>query len=118
MRPKSVDLPRYRGHVGRGLVRVVVYLLLQWVSAALQGFIRSHLSSHRLIRHLGLLPSRGTDRSTNDFPPALREELGDAFTNITWMSHWGLYEDHPVTGWPKAHRPGKVGRRKGGAAYR
>jgi hypothetical protein len=27
-------------------------------------------------------------------------------TNSTWVTHWGLYEDYPFSGWKAAHRPG------------
>lgn len=32
-------------------------------------------------------------------------------TNVTWLTYWGLYKDHPIGGWKAAHRPGKVGGR-------
>ncbi|KAG1659278.1 hypothetical protein FOA52_008207 [Chlamydomonas sp. UWO 241] len=28
------------------------------------------------------------------------------YTNATWLTHWGLYENHTFAGWEAAHRPG------------
>ncbi|GLI67604.1 hypothetical protein VaNZ11_011846 [Volvox africanus] len=35
------------------------------------------------------------------------EDVRQAFINMTWLHHWGLYEDFPYSGWKAAHRPGK-----------
>ncbi len=58
-------------------------------------------------------PLMSVSRSVNDFPLGLRRKYADSFANLTWLSHWGLFEDHPATGWTASHRPGKVGRMRG-----
>ncbi|EFJ50986.1 acetylglucosaminyltransferase [Volvox carteri f. nagariensis] len=36
-------------------------------------------------------------------------EIRDATANMTWLHHWGLWEDWNASGWKAAHRPGKIG---------
>ena len=36
------------------------------------------------------------------------EEVRNALVNATWLTHWGLYKEHKLPGWPASHRPGKV----------
>ncbi|GLC51474.1 hypothetical protein PLESTB_000506400 [Pleodorina starrii] len=47
------------------------------------------------------------DLGVNDFTPSWRHHMGSAFQNITWLTHWGLYDRHPEYSWEAAHRPGK-----------
>ncbi len=36
------------------------------------------------------------------------KEVRQMAVNVTFLTHWGLYEDQPRGDWPKSHRPGKV----------
>ncbi|EFJ44782.1 acetylglucosaminyltransferase [Volvox carteri f. nagariensis] len=56
--------------------------------------------NRHLIIHTG-------DMGINDFPLATRRELNESLSNITWLTHWGLHEYHPIAKWYPAHRPGK-----------
>lgn len=35
-------------------------------------------------------------------------EVRKALDKATWLTHWGLHEEHELTNWPPSHRPGKV----------
>ncbi|GLC45721.1 hypothetical protein PLESTB_000505900 [Pleodorina starrii] len=47
------------------------------------------------------------DIGVNEYPNRVRKEMSEAMANITWLTHWGLYEEHPTYKWDAAHRPGK-----------
>lgn len=36
-------------------------------------------------------------------------EMRAATSNMTWLTHWGLHEDHPIAPWKAGHVSGKVG---------
>ncbi|EFJ44781.1 acetylglucosaminyltransferase [Volvox carteri f. nagariensis] len=56
--------------------------------------------NRHLIIHTG-------DMGIADLPADMRSRLKSAFSNITWLTHWGIYQYHPVAKWYPAHRPGK-----------
>lgn len=35
-------------------------------------------------------------------------ELRALTANATWLTHWGLVREHPISKWKAAHVPGKV----------
>ncbi|GFR41319.1 hypothetical protein Agub_g2003 [Astrephomene gubernaculifera] len=56
---------------------------------------------HRhLIIHTG-------DLGVQEYPLTMRRQLNDTFSNLTWLTHWGLHTYHPGPKWHPAHRPGK-----------
>ncbi|GIL72456.1 hypothetical protein Vretimale_4167 [Volvox reticuliferus] len=58
-------------------------------------------NGHRhLIIHTG-------DMGINDLGLVVQRQFNSSLSNITWLSHWGLQEYHPVARWDRAHRPGK-----------
>ncbi|GIL43551.1 hypothetical protein Vafri_1253 [Volvox africanus] len=58
------------------------------------------LGHRHLIIHTG-------DMGLHDLPSEMRVRLNSSFSNITWLTHWGIYRYHPVAKWYPAHRPGK-----------
>ncbi|GLI68736.1 hypothetical protein VaNZ11_013227 [Volvox africanus] len=76
---------------------------IEWVLPYIQTIYpwwSKDLGHRHLIIHTG-------DMGVNDLALTVRRHLNSSLTNITWLTHWGLQEYHPISRWEKAHRPGK-----------
>ncbi|GIL86692.1 hypothetical protein Vretifemale_14892, partial [Volvox reticuliferus] len=75
---------------GPKLFKIIMYVQKHW-----PWYDRLHGHRHFVI-HMG-------DSGRGE----VQEDVRQAFINMTWLHHWGLYDDYPYSGWRAAHRPGK-----------